>query len=57
MWFNWSVIGCILLVVLFRNSADFSEEISSKKYPMYKKYMENVPMFLPLFGVNKNWKD
>ena len=57
MWFNWSIIGCILLVVLFRPSADLSEEISSEKYPMYKKYMENVPMFLPLFGVNKNWKD
>ena len=23
----------------------------------YKKYIENVPMFLPLFGVNTKWKD
>jgi len=56
-WFNWSIIGCLLLVVLFYNSANFSEEISSKKYPMYKKYQKNVPVFLPkLFGRNNNWK-
>jgi len=56
-WFNWSIIGCLLLVVLFYNSANFSEEISSKKYPMYKKYQKNVPVFLPkFFGRNNNWK-
>ena len=51
---NWSVVGCVLLVVLFVNSAIFSEGISSRKYPDYKKYQENVPMFLGFF--NKNWK-
>ena len=51
---NWSVVGCVLLVVLFVNSAIFSEGISSRKYPDYKKYQENVPMFLGIF--NKNWK-
>ena len=51
---NWSVVGCILLVVLFFNSAVFSEGISSRKYPDYKKYQDNVPMFLGF--VNRNWK-
>ena len=51
---NWSVVGCVLLVVLFVNSAIFSEGISSSKYPDYKKYQENVPMFLGFF--NKSWK-
>ena len=52
-WLNWSIVGCVLLVVLFYNSAVFSEGISSRKYPEYKKYQENVPMF---FGIsNKNW--
>lgn len=53
-WLNWSVVGCILLVVLFYNSAVFSEGISSRKYPDYKKYQDNVPMFLGF--ANKNWK-
>ena len=53
-WLNWSVVGCILLVVLFYNSAVFSEGISSRKYPDYKKYQDNVPMFLGF--TNKNWK-
>ena len=52
--FNWSIIGCVLLVILFYNSAQFSEGISSAKYPEYKTYQKNVPMFLGLS--NSNWK-
>lgn len=47
-WLNWSVIGCLLLIVLFKSSSDFSEEISSGKYPEYKKYQEQVRRFIPL---------
>ena len=43
---NWSVIGCILLVILFYFSAKFSESISSKKYSQYKEYQKNTPMFI-----------
>ena len=43
---NWSVIGCVLLVLLFYFSAKFSEGISSKKYPEYKDYQRNTPMFI-----------
>ena len=43
---NWSVTGCVLLVVLFYFSAKFSEGISSKKYPDYKEYQKNTPMFI-----------
>jgi len=52
--FNWSIIGCILLVILFFNSAQFSEGISSAKYPDYKIYQKNVPMFLGFW--NSDWK-
>jgi steroid 5-alpha reductase family enzyme len=45
-WINWSIIGCILLVILFYSSAKFSENITSNKYPDYKKYQENTPMFI-----------
>ena len=53
-WLNWSIVGCVLLIVLFYNSAVFSEGISSRKYPDYKKYQENVPMFIGL--ANRDWK-
>jgi steroid 5-alpha reductase family enzyme len=46
-WFNWSIGGAILLLLLFRGSADFSEEISASKYPKYLEYQENVPRFIP----------
>ena len=43
---NWSIIGCLLLVILFYNSAKFSEEITEKKYPKYKEYQKSVPIFI-----------
>jgi len=46
---NWSGIGCILLLILFQGSADFSEKISAAKYPAYAEYMKRVPMFLMRF--------
>lgn len=46
-WFNWSITGCILLVLLFQGSAQFSEEISASKYPLYKEYQKKVGKFLP----------
>jgi len=46
-WLNWSISGCILLVILFRSSSNFSEEISASKYPEYAQYQESVPRFIP----------
>jgi steroid 5-alpha reductase family enzyme len=46
---NWTMIGALLLMLLFKGSADLSEGISAGKYPEYKKYQEKVPMFLPKF--------
>ena len=46
-WINWSIPGCVLLIVLFKGSSDFSEEISASKYPAYKEYQQKVPRFLP----------
>ncbi|MFN8261673.1 MAG: DUF1295 domain-containing protein [Chitinophagales bacterium] len=48
-WINWSMAGCVLLVILFRSSADFSENISAGKYPDYKDYQKRVPKFIPKF--------
>lgn len=46
-WFNWSVAGCLLLMLLFQGSSNFSEEISAGKYPEYKQYQEKVSRFIP----------
>jgi len=46
--FNWSIAGCLLLVVLFQGSSNFSEEISAGKYPGYADYQKKVPRFLPV---------
>jgi steroid 5-alpha reductase family enzyme len=51
-WFNWSIAGCLLLIVLFQGSSAFSEEISAGKYPCYANYQKKVPRFLP-FGFLK----
>lgn len=47
VWINWTIAGCLLLVVLFKGSSDFSEKISEEKYPAYKEYQKRVPRFVP----------
>lgn len=44
---NWSMAGCLLLLILFQGSSDFSEGISSGKYPQYADYKKRVGRFLP----------
>ncbi|MFZ4521041.1 MAG: DUF1295 domain-containing protein [Bacteroidales bacterium] len=46
-WFNWSIAGCLLLIVLFQGSSNFSEEISAGKYPLYAAYQRKVSRFFP----------
>ncbi len=46
-WINWSVMGAILLVLLFLGSSNFSESISAAKYPEYASYKKRVPRFVP----------
>jgi len=46
-WLNWSVIGAILLVLLFWGSSNFSESISTRKYPDYEEYRKRVSRFVP----------
>ena len=45
--FNWSIIGALLLIVLFQGSSSLAEEISGGKYPEYEKYCQSVPRFFP----------
>ncbi|MBQ9584086.1 MAG: DUF1295 domain-containing protein [Bacteroidales bacterium] len=44
---NWSIIGALLLIVLFQGSSSLAEEISSSKYPAYESYCKSIPRFFP----------
>jgi steroid 5-alpha reductase family enzyme len=46
-WLNWTIAGVILLIFLFKGSADFSEQISASKYPKYIEYQKKVGKFIP----------
>ncbi len=48
LWINWTIGGIILLIILFKGSSDFSEQISAGKYPKYKAYIKRIPRFVPL---------
>ena len=44
---NWSVAGCVLLMLLFQGSANLKESICAAKYPGYGDYVKRVPRFVP----------
>jgi steroid 5-alpha reductase family enzyme len=52
-WINWTIGGCILLLILFKGSSDFSEELSANKYSAYKDYQKRVPRFIPFLNFGK----
>lgn len=46
-WLNWSIVGSILLSVLFVGSTRFTESISSSKYPAYADYQRSTSAQIP----------
>lgn len=52
-WLNWSVMGAILLVLLFWGSSSFTESITAGKYPDYADYQKRVPRFIPFSKIKK----
>jgi steroid 5-alpha reductase family enzyme len=49
-WINFTIIGPLLLVLLFIGSSQLTESISSSKYPEYEVYRQVVPRFFPRLG-------
>lgn len=47
-WFNFTVSGPLLLILVFAGSSRMTENISSSKYPEYRTYQKKIPRFLPL---------
>ena len=48
VFFHWSLIGSMFLILLFVGSSRFSEGISLQKYPAYQDYTDKVSKFIPL---------
>jgi len=53
-WINWSVMGAILLVLLFWGSSSFTESITAGKYPDYADYQKRVPRFVPFSKIKRD---
>eukprot|EP01068_Selenidium_serpulae_P008271 Selendium_serpulae@DN4941_c0_g1_i2.p1 len=45
--FNWSLLGLIPLLTLFRGSIEITENLTASKYRGYNQYQKNVPMLVP----------
>lgn len=48
--FHWTLIGAVLLVILFQGSTNFTEDITLRKYPQYAKYQQTTSRLLPWFA-------
>ena len=47
--FNWTIIGAMLLILVFAGSSRMSDFMSCNKYPLYPGYMNSVSKYLPFF--------
>ncbi len=46
-WINWTLIGPVLLILLFAGSSALTESISKERYPGYAEYQKSIPRFIP----------
>ena len=46
-FFSYTLIGPLLLVLIFLGSSSLQESISSKKYPEYSNYINKVSKYIP----------
>jgi len=47
--FHWSILGSMLLVLLFLGSSTMGESISRSKYPEYDNYTKHTSRYIPLW--------
>ncbi len=50
--FTWTMIGPVLLTILFVGSTRFTEQISLSKYPEYAQYQRRTSAVIPWFPKN-----
>jgi len=46
---QWTLLGPVLLTLLFMGSTNFTEKISLGKYPEYKEYQKSTSAVIPFF--------
>jgi len=46
---NWTILGAVLLTLLFQGSTGITEKISARKYPSYADYQRTTSRLLPWF--------
>jgi steroid 5-alpha reductase family enzyme len=49
-WIDLTILGPLVLTALFHGSTNFTEAISSRKYPDYARYQARVPRLVPWFA-------
>ena len=47
-WFHWTVLGAVLLTLLFAGSTVFTESISRARHPGYLQYQQRTSPIIPL---------
>ncbi|KAD4059799.1 DUF1295 domain-containing protein [Arthrobacter yangruifuii] len=47
-WLHWTVLGAVLLTLLFAGSTAFTESISRSRYPAYAGYQKRTSAVIPL---------
>ena len=53
-FFSWSMIGPLLLVLIFLGSSNLQEKISAGKYPEYSDYVNTVFKYIPIRKYRKD---
>lgn len=53
-FFNWTVVGSMVLILLFIGSSAFSEGVSKQKYPAYQDYINKVSKYIPYKKYTEN---
>ncbi len=48
-WVHWSVLGAVLLTLLFQGSTALTEKLSMEKYPDYARYRRQTSKIVPWF--------
>jgi steroid 5-alpha reductase family enzyme len=47
---QWTVVGAVLLTLLFIGSTSFTEKISLSRYPEYAEYQRRTSAVIPWFS-------
>ena len=47
VWLNWTIVGTVLLTLLFQGSTLMTEILTARKYPEYREYQRTTSTLIP----------